>query len=185
MNTDKMLSTNLLEDFRVQVKNNFDTLFNTPKSLPSIFFNGTSAYISVANNADINFGTGTFSYIGEHIFKNGNTGRVKAYKYVSSTGFQIFHTTTNKIQATIGDGTNVWNIVSTNTITDGKFHVIGYVHGVDSASSKLFIDGIEDTTASKTGTFPTLTKSNALSLYLGSVNGAVHKNETRMNRVFN
>ena len=65
MNTDKMLSTNLLEDFRVQVKNNFDTLFNTPKSLPSIFLKGTNAYISVANNADINFGTGTFSIIGE------------------------------------------------------------------------------------------------------------------------
>lgn len=185
MNTDKMLSINLLEDFKTQVKNNFDTLFNTPKSLPSVFLNGTNAYISVANNADINFGTGTFTVICEYIFENGNTIRHKLLKTMAAEGYVIRHDVANKVSISTRDSTNAWSIVSTNPIVDGKFHVIGFVKGIDSASSKLYIDGIEDVTAVKSGTFPTGTTTNTYPLYLGSWNTAFYKTETRLNRLFN
>ena len=159
--------------------------FKANSNKPSVFLNGTNAWISIPDNDNLDFGTGTFSIITEHLFESGNTQRVKVRKYLSSAGFTLEHSMTNKIALFIGDGTNIWNITSTNSITDGKFHVIGFVCGVDSASSKLYIDGVEDTTAGKTGTFPTLTKSNVASLFIGSTNGTFHKTETRFNRIFN
>ena len=64
-------------------------------------------------------------------------------------------------------------------------HVIGFGKGANSTSSILVIDGIEDTTAVKSGTFPTGTLTTTATMSLGSANGAFHKNETRLNRLFN
>ena len=159
--------------------------FRANTNKPSIFLNGTDAYISGANNANINFGTGTFSIIHESTFESGSVNRYKFLKTLNNEGYYIRHDTSNKINVIVRDSINTWTITSTNTITDGKFHIIGFVKGIDSASSKLYIDGIEDTTAVKTGTFPTGTTTNTYPLYLGSWNTSFHKNETRLNRLFN
>lgn len=167
----------LAEDFRI------------PRNRPAIFCNGVAAYISVANNLDINFGVGTFSYIGKFIFENGNTLRYKITKIIeaSNLGLQLRHETTNKIRVYLGDGTNLWYIESSNAIADGKTHVIGFGKGADSTSTTLVIDGIEDTTAVKSGTFPTGTLTNTSTLYIGtktSISG-FNKTETDLNRLFN
>lgn len=159
--------------------------FKATSNKPSVFLNGTNAYISIADNDNLDFGTGTFSIITEHLFESGNTTRYKQHKFSGSVGFHLTHAISNKVSFFVTDGTNSFSISSTNAITDGKMHVIGIRFGVDSASSALFIDGIEDTTATKSGTFPTLSKSNTMALSIGSITGTFHKNETRLNRLFN
>lgn len=160
--------------------------FKTGRQIPSVYLNGADAYISVANNANINFGTGTFSIITEQLFESGSTLRYKEYKYtVGNIGYQIAHLADNKVRCNVGDGTNILTVISTAAITDGNFHKIGFIVGVNSASTKLIIDGIEDVTAVKSGTFPALTTTNTTPLYTGSVSGGYHKNEVRNTQLYN
>lgn len=159
--------------------------FKAQTNQASVFCNGINAFLSVADNVNINFGTGTMSIITEQLFENGSTLRYKAFKYLSSKGYQVTHNSINKVVVTIGDGTNVWYVVSTNAITNGLFHKVGLSLGVDSASTFLMIDGIVDTTAVKAGTFPTLIKTNAEVLQLGSLTSSFHKNEHRNTQLYN
>lgn len=158
--------------------------FKANEKVPSIYTTSTG-YVSVPDNANLNVGTNTFSFITEQIFSSGSTTRVKVYKYSANVGIQVNHSISNKIVIAIGDGTNTLSIVSTNAITDGNFHKIGFIFGVDSALCKLIIDGIEDTTATKAGTYPNLTKTNAGMLYFVGVNGASYANEGRNFKLFN
>lgn len=159
--------------------------FKTGRQIPSVFLNGTNAYISVADNSNINFGTGTFSIITEQLFESGSTTRYKIHKFSGAVGFYLSHAISNKVAVFVTDGTNSWSITSTLAITDGNAHKIGFIFGIDSASSKIVIDGIEDTTATKSGTFPTLTKTNTTALSIGSVSENYHKNEVRNTQLYN
>lgn len=186
MNTDKMLATNTVEEFRTQVKSNFDKIpdFYAGNN-PSVFCNGTNAYISVANNANINFGTGTFSIITEQLFESGSSIRHKIIKITANIGIQLQHNANNTITMYVGDGTNTLICTSSYAITDGNFHKIGFILGRDIASSKLVIDGIEDIIAVKTGNYPTLTKTNSFALQIGSAASVFHKNEVRNTQLYN
>ena len=159
--------------------------FKANEKIPSIY-SSDSGYITIADNANanINVGTNTFSFITEQIFSSGSTTRYKIYKG-NTIGFRVSHTSTNRINISVQDASNQLSITSTNAITDGNFHKIGFIFGTDTASCKLFIDGVEDTTCTKTGTYPSLTKTNAGSLYLVSANGASHINEGRNFKLFN
>jgi hypothetical protein len=152
---------------------------------PSVYFNGINAVASIPDDPDLNFGTNTFSIYYEGEFRNGSTTRYKEYKLTGSAGYQIQHTSTNRVLVNIQDGVNSWSITSTNTITDGKHHKIGFVKGIDSTSSKLIIDGIEDATAGKSGTFPTGSITNSTLLYIGSTGGNFHATETKNLEHFN
>lgn len=159
--------------------------FKTGRVVPSVFLNGTNAYMSVTNNANLNFGTGTFSIITEQLFESGAATRYKIYKRVTVPGFQIAHNEQNKLYISVSDGTNTVALTSTNTITDGNLHKIGFILGWDMATTKLVIDGIEDTTVLKTGTIPTLSKDNVANLLIGSAAGVFYKNEVRNTQIFN
>lgn len=189
MNTSNMNTTNTLEQFRVNAKSNFDNIpdeiLTNGEETPSLYFNGVNAFASIPDNANLNFGVNTFSIYYEGEFRSGSTERFKNYKYFSTIGFYLSHLSNNKLNIRLNDGGNSWTIVSTNAITDGKHHKIGFIKGIDSASSKLIIDGIEDVTASKSGTFPTGTLTNTGLQYFGSLPSTFHATEIKNVEHFN
>ena len=163
--------------------------FMAAKQVPSLYI-ASSATCSVADTSRttdrVNFGTGTFTIITEQIFRPSVVSRAKVYKYSYSAGFQITHSTANKVTAFVGDGTNVFGMTSSFALSDGAHHKIGIIIGIDAASSKLVVDGLEDIFAVKSGTFPTLTKNVAFPLYVGGTgSGDGTTNELRNYRHFN
>lgn len=186
MNTDKMTTNYLLEDFRVQVKNNFDMLNVESNDTPKIYFNGVAnGYAQMASSINNNATTYPFTIYTEQMFVTGSTIRFKFYKLSGTIGFYFAHLSNNKSYFNVTDGTNTMTITSTGTITDGGFHKIFVIIGTNLATSYLVIDGIVDTTAVFSGAYPNLTKTNSGLLYVGGVNGSNHENEVKAYRFFN
>lgn len=132
-----------------------------------LYFNGSTAYITVADSNNLDFGTGDFT-VGTWIKTSTTANSRIIYKYNSDTtrGFMLSANTTyaNKVSFSLfGTGGVDQGIAASNTsINDGKWH---YVVGVRSGTTDyIYIDGNSENSA--TGASADVT--GASNLYVGS-----------------
>jgi len=125
----------------------------------SVFFDGTNDYLSIANNTEFNFVTGTFTVELWAYFSSVSGDRTLVSTYQNSTnGWYIDLASSKIIVGFTGDGAEIYG---TATISVNTWYHIA-VSGT-AGSYKLFINGVQDG--------PTYTGVTALSstapFYLG------------------
>lgn len=109
----------------------------------SVYFDGTDDYLSVADTAALDFGSGNFT-IETWIYMAGGSGatRMVFAKWASNVGIELYVSTANKLEAYINAG-----VVATSTGTlalNQWYHVALVRSGTGSNQTKLYINGSED-----------------------------------------
>lgn len=97
---------------------------NVNKSFVS--FDGVDDYYSVADNDNLDFGTGDFSleWYGYIDFDGALDLILTKQASVTTQGFSIYTNTTNALFFNIHDGTDRSYILTSNTFQDGYYHII-------------------------------------------------------------
>jgi len=127
----------------------------------SNFFDGTDDNLSVANNAALNFGTGTLT-IEAWIYMTGNNSafRLIVQKYSNPSGYELYVSNTNKLEGFLSGTT----ITSTSSLSLNTWYHVALVRaGTGSNQTKLYINGVEEGTATSTGNL-----DNANAVFIGT-----------------
>ena len=127
--------------------NNVGTGINNPLSVPAkvaggLKFNGTSNYVDVPNHAELNFGTGNFSFDAWIQTDDATIIRPIIDKRSISIGYSIF-LYKGKLSIQLNDSGPNTNYVSTLFVADGKWHHIAIT--VARANKKgiiFYLDGV-------------------------------------------
>ena len=130
-------------------------------------FNGADDYLSIADSANINMGTGNFSL--EFYMKadsSDQTNKRIISKLNSSTGYEVYFDSNNKISFFLGDGTNtfVGDVTGGTALNDGKWHHVALSLN-RSGNATLFYDTIPIYIANITSASNSL--DNTADLYIG------------------
>jgi hypothetical protein len=107
------------------------------------YFDGTDDYLSVADTAALDFGSGNFT-IETWIYMTGGSGATRMIfgKWVSNVGIELYVSTANKLEVYINAGVGA---TSTGTLALNRWHHVALVRsGTGSNQTKLYIDGSED-----------------------------------------
>jgi hypothetical protein len=124
----------------------------------SVFFDGTNDFLSISNNAEFNFVTGTFTVELWAYFSSVSDQRPLVTNYQNSTNGWAVQLYLGKIFASFsGDGID---IQGTTTILTNTWHHIA-VSGTPG-SYKLFLNGVQEGPTYTGGT--TLTSTSALTI---------------------
>ena len=143
----------------IQDGNNPNGSFGTAQFVPAkvaqgMKFDGSNGYI-VADNSNLNFGTGSFS-IDEWIRVDALPGTtsvlVEKRQFLNPTaaGYVLSVDNTGSLGFTIQDGTNSAAVQTTTPITDSNFHLIAMVVDRTSSNVTIYLDGVLQQTASTT-----------------------------------
>jgi hypothetical protein len=130
----------------------------------SNYFDGDNDNLSIADNAALDFGTGTVT-IEAWIFMTGNANayRMIVQKYLNPSGYELYVSNANKLEAFLTGTT----ITSTSTLSlNTWYHVAVVRSGTGTNQTKLYINGVEEGTATSTGNL-----DNSNSLFIGTSSG--------------
>tara|TARA_Y100000310_G_scaffold202967_1_gene203213 strand:+ start:4091 stop:7126 length:3036 start_codon:yes stop_codon:yes gene_type:complete len=73
-------------------------------------------------------------------------------KYASAAGYEVY-IEDGIVTLNIGDGTDTYKLTGNTDIRDNKWHhIVGIIDKSNAANCKIYLDGYEDGTTSKTGT---------------------------------
>ena len=139
--------------------NNPNGSFGTAQFVPAkvaqgMKFDGSNGYI-VADNSNLNFGTGSFSidgWIRVDALPGTTSVLVEKRRFVSpgAAGYVLSIDSTGSLGFTIQDGTNSAAVQTTTPITDSNFHQIAMVVDRTNSNVTIYLDGVLQQTASTT-----------------------------------
>ena len=107
-------------------------------------FDGVDDYITVPDNADLDFGSNSFS-ISTNILVNAENVKI-VDKYIGTTGYFLFISSTGTLRPRIGDGVNSVVASAETNISDGVWHHVVWVVDRNNDEWYVYVDGILDDT---------------------------------------
>lgn len=139
-------------------------------------FNGTSAYVNIANSLPLSTGTGGYTKLFTFKTSSASAMRLTYAQENGGTHLEIIDcginvTTAGKLWfQTRGSEGNLANVESATTVNDGKPHIAAFVSTGSSGALYIYLDGKLDTTTAIAAT--TINFTAATPTTIGAVNQA-------------